>query len=98
MTTPSVLVLPSRASSRDEARALLERLPSPLVGHHLILDGTKLEVASSSFIDELVKGALVDRSVDKLSLNGTSHKIASFAKGSAERRGVSKRLVMNPRS
>jgi hypothetical protein len=89
----ATVVLPERAGSRPEARELLEKtLPDALDNAVVRVDGGVLAASSSSFIDEIVKGILVDRRGAKLVLWRAPTQVAIFASASAQRRRVEAKL------
>lgn len=97
MTT--MIEVPKRSASRDEADRLLESLPDNLTGYVVRLSFDETEAASPSFIDQLVKMVLEDRSAAKLEIVRPLDRNALQAESSAARRGVSDRLsVIDVRS
>ncbi len=83
--TSQTIETPSRAGSRDQARALLEALPQDLSASEL--------ASAPSFVDELVKIILVQRKAACLVLSQAPERTREYAERSAKNRGVASRLV-----
>lgn len=83
---------PSHSGSRDQAQKLLQPLPTDLSGLPVILNCTRMDVSSPSFLDEVVKEVLVLRTAEVLEIEGASARAQSLLQRAADNRGVSERL------
>lgn len=83
---------PSHSGSRDQAQKLLQPLPADLSGRPVILDCTRMDVSSPSFLDEMVKEVLVLRTAEVFEIEGASDRVQSLLQRAADNRGVSERL------
>ncbi len=91
--TSQTIETPSRAGSRDQARALLEALPQDLSASEVLVDGSSVLASAPSFVDELVKIILVQRKAACLVLSQAPERTREYAERSAKNRGVASRLV-----
>jgi len=83
---------PAHAGARDQARDLVEVLGPDLSGQDVVLDCTSLLVGTPSFLDEIVKQVLVQRSARTLSVQAASARVHDLLERSAENRGLRDRL------
>jgi hypothetical protein len=89
------LTLEERPGSRIDARELLdEHLPDDLSGNRVTINGVALAAVASSFMDELVKGILVERRAEELIVVGAPEAANFYALASAQRREVAERLTI----
>ena len=89
MTT---LYPPAHAGSREQARALVARLPEDLAGSGVAVDCSELTIGSPSFFDELVKQILIVRKADLLDVISTSQRARTLLQRAAYNRNVVDRL------
>ena len=57
-----------------------------------MVDCTKLQASTPSFVDELVKSVLVDRAGDRLIIKGAPERTVELARRAAQNRAVADRL------
>lgn len=89
---------PEHAGFRDQARALIDPLPSDLSASNVVLDCAKLLVGTPSFLDELVKQVLIERRAELLCVHGASERVQQLLQRSAENRAATERLSFAVRS
>lgn len=83
---------PQLVGSRQQARSLFEEPIHNLHGSIVILNCSRLEVATPSFMDEVIRVVLVESLASKLVLESPTRRIADYAERSATLRVVSDRL------
>lgn len=88
------VTLPRLAGTREAVTDLFEaQAISPrLSGDMLVVLGRELASGSTSFADELVKVAIVDRGADELVLVGAPGRFIEHVQGAAQRRHVADRV------
>lgn len=91
--TPQTIETPSRAGSRDQARAWLEALPQDLSSSDVLVDCSHVLASAPSFVDELVKIILVERKAARLLLSQAPDRTREYAERSAKNRDVDSRLI-----
>ncbi len=88
-----VLSPPAAASGRLQATELFRRLPKDLSGVVLRIQFAHMELFTPSFVDELVKVALVERSARRLVAMNAGPLVHELLERSAADRDVTTRLV-----
>lgn len=88
---------PALVSSRPLARELADQLPSVLAGEEVVVDFSEAQATAPSFVDELVKIVLVERSAATLRMVHVPERTAAYARRSAERRSVAGHLEIEAR-
>ncbi len=91
MTTETIET-PRRVGSREQARSFLATLPIDLSDSEIHIDCAQLEASAPSFIDEMVKILLVERSAAKVRLLRAPPRTREYAERSARNRGVDARF------
>ena len=86
---------PERLGSRDQARAMFGEHRDRLRGASVLLDCSRLQASTSSFVDELILDVLVEAGATRLILRNAPERTTRFARRSALLRGVEDRLVID---
>lgn len=86
------MTAPEHAVARDQARDLAASLGPDLAGSEIVLDCSSLLVGTPSFLDEILRQVLVERSADILDVRGSSDRVRQLLERSAENRGVASRV------
>jgi hypothetical protein len=89
---------PAHAGARDQASALVARLPSDLSGIDVEVDCSSMLVGTPSFLDEIVKQILVGRNAQSMSVVAASARAHHLLERSAANRGLSDRLLFVARA
>jgi hypothetical protein len=88
---------PEHAGSREQARKLLSKLPQRLSGISVVLDCKNLAVSTPSFLDEIVRQVLVERSADQLNVIDADERARDHVVRSADNRKVRAKLTVTLR-
>lgn len=89
---------PAHAGDREQARELVAPLGADLAGVDVVLDCAGLLVGTPSFLDELLKQVLVERSAASSSVLGASDRVQRLVERSAGNRAVADRVMLAVRS
>ncbi len=92
MATLTALAGPAFAGSRPVARELFAALPDDLSHVIVQLDLSATKAVAPSFIDELIRLALVDRRAERLELLRASDRASELATRFAQNHGVAEHL------
>lgn len=84
--------VPDHAGSRPQAQRLVEDLPADLSRKTIILDCSRVLVATPSFLDEIVKQVLLVRGADALEVRSAPSRASDLLERAAQNRGVADRL------
>lgn len=84
--------LPERTSNRAEATALVADAVGDRAVESLWVDASQLVLSAPSFLDQLVKEALVTRRVDHLVVTAATPRARRFLEAAAGRRQVDSRV------
>jgi hypothetical protein len=82
----------AHSGSRDQAQALLASVPERLEGQRIVLDCRDLQIATPSFLDEIVKLVLVDRGAAGLDVVNATDRVKTLLTRSSDNRDVAQRL------
>lgn len=88
---------PEAAGTRSRARELLSSLPDDLSDSELIVDLSGVRVATSSFLDELLMIAVVDRGATSVRFLSVPLLAANAIDESAADRGIEDRVSVDRR-
>ena len=88
----AAIELPERTSNRAEATALVERAVGDRTIATLSVDASRLVLSAPSFLDQLVKDALVTKGVRHLVVVSAPPRAQRFLAAAAGRRQVESRL------
>ncbi len=98
MTTVS-LQAPRNVGTRDLVRAWLgSATPEDLAGRVVLVDCADLLTPTPSFLDEMIKMLVLERSADTVRVTNASERTALYAKRSAANRQVSDRVHVTERA
>lgn len=92
MPSSVTIAAPPLAASRQQARDLFSALAADLSLEVVHLEAAALKAAAPSFVDELVRVALVDRRASRLVLEAASPRLAELADRFANNHAVRDRL------
>ncbi len=93
--TPARLVLPSRATTRDQARHLTTTLPPT---GQITVDASPAAAITAAFLDELVKRTIEDHPTRHLLVTGITTGHAQYAQDAARRRSCRPQLTTTTRT
>jgi hypothetical protein len=88
----TVLSAPPRLGGREQARRLAAELPDDIARLDVQIDHVHVRAVTPSFVDELVKVLLVERSARRLTLLNASDDVRRYASHSAMAHGVQNKL------
>ena len=88
----TVIEAPTRTRGRGEATVLLQRLDDDLEGHEISVVFEARALATTSFIDELVRIILYTRHASSFTAVGLPPHLGLVARQAAEHYGVAQRL------
>lgn len=83
---------PRRLGSRRQARVLLDAQPADLRGVIVVIDLSRTDVATPSFLDEFIKAVLQERGAEHLVVKTGSIRLRDLMQRSARRRGLADRV------
>jgi hypothetical protein len=98
MIVTSTVTAPQRSGSREQAQRLAAELGRELAGLDVELVFDHNEVATPSFLDELVRQVLVDRQAESLRVVNASVRARKYLERAAMARDVSRRLSFDSHS
>ena len=83
---------PSHSGSRLQAQELVRDLAADLSRDRVVLDLKDIVVSAPSFLDEVVKGVLIERRAAQLDVLGASPRAAQLLQRAARNREAEDRL------
>lgn len=92
MAALPMMSAPAHANSREQAQELVSDLPRDLSGCLVIIDCSKLTIATASFLDELVKTVLAERNAAQLAFRDAPPRTRAHAERAAVNHQVAGRL------
>jgi len=89
------LKAPVKSRSREQARAIASQLPSMLEGADVFIDCRATAIATPSFVDELLKQILIERSARRLRVTNAPRRFADLLLRASARLKVDDRLEVS---
>jgi len=83
-----------RLGGRDQARRVADALPPDLDDSEVVVDCSRLEVSTPSFVDELLKVLLLDRGALRVRFVSAPERLAEYVRRAAVARSIESQVLV----